>query len=364
MSNKVDINFVLTECTKIYEGYIKNGRIGVDNKVHVNNGIYCCNGTSVKINENNAKYFLQLLVANIVVLLPSFYEGREHQFPADFYKLKNSLEHGSYNIEFTNSGECIVRYNLHQSPKTIKLSELLEICKSNVSNFSNSNVAVAVWNNMNTIQNLIIKKSCIGASYLQSLKSDLTNDYIMDGTLINSDNPDCLEQMEIASSIVLFYSLVQKNLENDLGVNVSWTNKNHSVNIINESATKFDFCNLVLQKIKTRANICTNVLYRFSKQIRALSKQDQNQWLNYQSNFDHIHHIRNAISHHRIKFVGGNIIYMYDKKPSGDTYEALGYYEDFLDIFNDLNIECLYNYLTDKYIANLPQYGTPVKAFV
>ena len=27
MSNKVDINFVLTECTKIYEGYIKNGRI-------------------------------------------------------------------------------------------------------------------------------------------------------------------------------------------------------------------------------------------------------------------------------------------------------------------------------------------------
>ena len=55
MSNKVDINFVLTECTKIYEGYIKNGRIGVDNKVHVNNGIYYCNGTSVKINENITK---------------------------------------------------------------------------------------------------------------------------------------------------------------------------------------------------------------------------------------------------------------------------------------------------------------------
>ena len=298
--------------------------------------------------------FLNLLISNIVVLYPLIFKENV----GNSAKLRNSFQHGTYRIFIGDDNTCEILYGTNK----IKLFTLLSDIKKEYNNnpeLQNDRLVSGLLNNIRVLIEFLSPVLNV-TERPKMFKNDKnrTKEELMD--------------MSIASSVVLFNSLYQKNLENVLGPslkefnNFSLTDDSKSLDLVTRVCSKslFNFSKLNLKRIitahqRTEAQHCTNI-YSDDRVNSFFSLVNKNI-----VNFDHIHHIRNAIAHGRLRILPNNYIYIIDfprdedelyyerkknKLPRGvkPTYYNLLTYEEFLSLFTSHNINVIKDFLKDN----------------
>lgn len=278
----------------------------------------------------------------------------------DLQSLRNTLEHGNYEICYDSSTKQI--YLLAHGIK-ITIDTIMDLCEVLISKYlePNNRVQLAIINNMKVINAYITKYNKINTQTNQKNKHEFNHKFLKPQLLITNQNSKyVIEDMHKASLCSLFYSTYQYSLENKLWVpiNIISTAPIDNLKSTILKGEYFDFTKLDIPEklyyndtfvgkqkdIKSKLrNKCITEFYAkqyqdykeniISKATMIKRCQTYGEFLNkyfqYIENAQIIHRIRNAIAHGNVMFGANHILLkdeiLLDKKDAAslnDTFNA------------------------------------------